>query len=250
MLTTINLVLAALFFFTALLYASVGHAGASGYLAIMALFGLTAEVMKPTALVLNILVASVAAFEFYRSGNFSWRVFWPFALGSIPFAYIGGSLVLPVQYYKPLVGLLLLYSAFRMFTTARGNGGGGQEYKPVPVWLGVLVGTGIGLLAGLTGVGGGIFLSPILVLMNWADARHTAGVAAAFILVNSIAGLLGHVTSVANLPQPILLWCGAVVIGGYVGSYYGSTHFSNKAIKRWLALVLVIGGLRMFVEVF
>lgn len=250
MFTSINLLLTALFFLIALLYASVGHAGASGYLAVMGLVGMTESVMKPTALVLNILVASVASVEFYRSGNFSWRVFWPFALGSIPFAFIGGALTLPVQYYKPLVGLVLLYSAYRLFTTRLGNGSNITEHQPVPVWLGILIGIGIGLLAGLTGVGGGIFLSPLLVLMNWADARHTAGIAALFILVNSIAGLLGHVSSVTLLPIALPLWAMAVLIGGFVGSFYGSHRFSNVSIKRWLALVLVIASVRMFVDVF
>ncbi len=248
MFTPLNFLFALLFFLTAMLYASVGHAGASGYLAIMAAFGISAAVMKPSALVLNILVASIAAFEFHRSGNFSWRVFWPFALGSIPFAFIGGGLTLPVQYYKPLVGLILLYSAYRLFTASRLRQENGREYRPVPIWLGVVVGFVIGLLAGLTGVGGGIFLSPLIVLMNWADARHTAGVAAAFILVNSIAGLLGHISSVSNLPAALPFWGAAVVIGGFVGSSYGSRRFSNAAIKRWLALVLVIGALRLFLE--
>lgn len=250
MFTTTDIIIAILFFLTAVLYASVGHAGASGYLAIMALFGFAAPVMRPTALVLNIIVAAIGTYKFYRAGNFSWRIFLPFAIGSIPFAFIGGALTLPTQIYKPIVGAALWYSAYRLFTTTRGNGNNNAEHTPVPVWIGVGVGIAIGLLAGLTGVGGGIFLSPLIVLMNWADARHTAGVSAAFILVNSVAGLLGHSAGIANLPASIPVWAAAVVVGGYLGAEYGSRRFSNATIKRLLAGVLAIGGLKMFIEAF
>jgi hypothetical protein len=245
--TPTNLILALLFFTAAMLYASVGHAGASGYLAIMSLFGMAPAEMRPTALVLNILVATIATVKFYRAGNFSRRVFLPFAVGSIPFAFIGGGLALPVQIYKPIVGLALLYSAIRLLQSTRANDNA-AEYKPVPVSVGVSVGVAIGLLSGLTGVGGGIFLSPLMVLMRWADARHTAGVSAAFILVNSIAGLLGNLAAVGNLPASLPLLAVAVAVGGYFGAEYGSKRLSNATIKRFLALVLVIGGLKMIVE--
>lgn len=249
MFTTTDIILALLFFLTAVLYASVGHAGASGYLAIMALFGFAAPVMRPTALVLNIIVAAIGTYKFYRAGNFSWRILLPFAVGSVPFAFIGGAVTLPTQIYKPIVGAVLLYSAYRLFLTTRGNGIN-AEHTPVPVWIGVGVGIAIGLLSGLTGVGGGIFLSPLIVLMNWADARHTAGVSAAFILVNSVAGLLGHSAGLSNLPAAIPFWAVAAVVGGYLGAEYGSRRFSNATIKRLLAAVLVIGGLKMFIEAF
>lgn len=242
-----NIFLALLFVAAAVLYASVGHAGASGYLAIMALFGMAPAEMRPTALVLNILVATITTYKFYRAGNFSWKVFLPFALGSAPLAYIGGGLTLPIQFYKPLVGLVLLYSAIRLIQTTRGTNNA-AEIKPAPAWLGVCVGILIGLLSGLTGVGGGIFLSPLIVLMSWADARHTAGVSAAFILVNSIAGLLGHLSSVDNLPASLPLLVVSVAIGGYFGAEYGSKRFSNAAIKRLLAVVLIIGGMKMIIE--
>lgn len=247
--TTTDIIVALLFFLTAVLYASVGHAGASGYLAIMALFGFAAPVMRPVALTLNIIVALIGTYKFYRAGNFSWRVFLPFAAGSIPFAFIGGALTLPTLVYKPIIGAVLLYSAYRLFLTSR-RIGDDAKHTPVPVWIGVGVGIAIGLLSGLTGVGGGIFLSPLIVLMNWADARHTAGVSAAFILVNSVAGLLGHSAGISNLPASIPVWAVAVVVGGYLGAEYGSRRFSNATIKRLLAVVLVIGGLKMFLEAF
>ncbi len=226
----------------ALLYSSVGHAGASGYLAAMALFGVAPMVMKPTALALNILVAAIAFTMFYRAGCFSWPLFWPFVLGSIPFAFIGGSLTLPGSVYKIVVGLVLLYAAVRLYLTTRQ-----QQFtiRPVPIGAAVLLGIGIGFLSGLTGVGGGIFLSPLLLFMGWADARNTSGVSAAFILVNSVAGLLGHYSSVAHLPASIPVWAAAAGAGGWVGARYGSRRFSSQAIRRILSAVLIIAGLKM-----
>lgn len=236
------LLLTLLIFAAASLYSSVGHAGASGYLAAMALFGLAPMVMKPTALSLNILVATIAFTMFYRAGCFSWRLFWPFAVGSIPAAFIGGSLILPGAVYKIIVGMVLLYAAVRLFRTTKQQQ---EALRPLPVGTAIPLGIGIGFLSGMTGVGGGIFLSPLLLMMRWADARHTSGVSSGFILVNSIAGLLGHYSSVANLPGAIPVWAVAAVAGGLVGARYGSTRFSNKTIRQILAAVLMIAGLKM-----
>ncbi len=226
----------------AMLYASVGHAGASGYLAVMAIFAVTPEVMKPTALVLNILVATIAFTQFYRRGSFSWSIFWPFAITSIPFSFIGGVITLPGYIYKPVVGMVLLFAAFRLF---RANSSSTIEIKSIPLWAAMLSGLGIGLLSGLTGTGGGIFLSPLLLFMGWAETRQTSGVSAAFILVNSIAGLLGHVSSVANLPTTIPIWATAAVVGGFIGSEFGSKRFGSNTLKRLLAVVLVIAGIKI-----
>jgi uncharacterized membrane protein YfcA len=224
------------------LYSSVGHAGASGYLAAMALFGIAPAVMKPTALALNILVAAIAFTMFYRAGCFSWTLFWPFALGAVPAAFIGGSLTLPGPAYNILVGIVLLYSALRLFAS---TGVRPPDVRPVPAALALPLGVGIGFLSGLTGVGGGIFLSPLLLIMGWADARTTAGVSAAFILVNSVSGLLGHYSSVAALPGPIPVWAAAAGAGGLVGARYGSGRFSNRTIRKILSAVLVIAGMKM-----
>ena len=180
--------LATCIFIAAILYSSVGHGGASGYLAAMALFGIDPAVMKPTALVLNIIVAAIATIKFERAGCFDKSLFWPFALGSIPCAFLGGSIVLPTQLYKPILGLVLLYAAAKLGF----NRSGSKTLQPkvLPLWLSIGLGMAIGLLSGLTGVGGGIFLSPLLLLMGWATMKQAAGVSAAFILVNSIAGLL------------------------------------------------------------
>src|SRR5437773_11849001 len=184
----------------AFLYSSVGHAGASGYIATMTLLGLAATVIRPTALILNILVASIGAFQFWRAGHFSWRLFWPFALLSVPAAYLGGYLPLPVAILKTLIGVVLLFSAARLFL--RQGDPPGTTPPPIPVSIGT--GAGIGFLSGLTGTGGGIFLTPLLLFCQWASIRNAAAVSALFILVNSIAGLVGYISS--GQPVPNFVW--------------------------------------------
>ena len=235
--------IAALFFVGAALYASVGHGGASSYLAVMGLFGLAPAVMKPTALALNILVAAVATIKFYRANLFSWQLFRPFAMASIPAAFAGGATMLPGRWYKALVGAVLLYAALWMFRSAR------MPLSPAtgrpPTWIAVTAGLAIGFLSGLTGVGGGIFLSPLLLYMGWAETRETSGVAAPFILVNSIAGLLGHLSSVQQLPASIPVWGVAVVLGGWIGASYGTKKAAAPMLRRLLSLVLLIAGAKM-----
>jgi len=231
-------------FAAAVLYSSVGHAGASGYLAAMALFSVAPTVMKPTALALNILVALIATAKFYRAGCFSWKLFWPFAATSVPMAFVGGALRLPGMYYKPIVGMVLLFAANRLFRVAA-HATNLAEVRPLRVPMALVWGASIGLLSGLTGVGGGIFLSPLLLFMGWAETRETAGVSAAFILVNSIAGLLGHASSLAILPTCLPLWAGAAAAGGWIGASYGARRLQAPTLKRLLACVLVIAGLKL-----
>jgi uncharacterized membrane protein YfcA len=235
--------LSVLFFIAALLYSSVGHAGASGYIAAMALFGLAPAVIKPTALFLNILVALIATVQFYRAGHFSWKIFWPLALGSIPFAFLGGALSLPTTIYKQIVGLVLLFAAYRLFmytkVVVKTN------TKSLSVGLAILLGAGIGFLSGLTGVGGGIFLSPLLLLMGWSAMKQTAAISAAFILVNSIAGLAGNYASVQFLPSALPFWAAAALIGGFIGSRFGSAQAQPEVIRRLLSVVLLIAGLKL-----
>src|SRR5213593_219858 len=171
----------------AFLYSSVGHAGASGYIATMTLFGLAPTVIRPTALVLNILVASMVAFEFWRAGHFSWKLFWPFALLSIPAAYVGGYLQPSASVLRILIGIVLLLSAARLVFRRRDP----QQTFPPSRPMAISVGAGLGFLAGLTGTGGGIFLTPLLLFCQWAHIRQAAAVSALFIWVNSIAGLVG-----------------------------------------------------------
>lgn len=235
--------LAGLIFVAALLYSSVGHGGASGYLAAMALMGISPEVMRPSALTLNILVAAIATVKYCRVGAFSWRLFWPVALASVPCAYLGGTLTLSGHIYKPLVGTVLIFAAWHAFRTAHRPALVVAERPHVAVLL--LIGATLGLLSGLTGVGGGIFLSPLLLYFRWAEVRVISGIAAAFILVNSIAGLLGVGSASQALPFALPYWAAAAVIGGFVGAEYGSKRLSNSTIKIFLSLVLMIAGLKM-----
>jgi uncharacterized protein len=225
----------------ALLYSSVGHAGASGYIAVMALFGLAPSVIKPTALVLNILVATLTSWQFARAGHFSWALFWPFAVTATPFAFLGGYLNLPVGAFKVLVGLILLFSALRFVVSPGQQGPVSRPSRTVSL----LAGAGLGLLSGLTGTGGGIFLTPLLLLMGWARAKEAAGVSAPFILFNSVAGLGGNVASTSQLPGIALPLALGALLGGAVGSHLGSTRFPDRAIKRGLAMVLAIAGTKL-----
>jgi len=242
-----TLILAVLFFATAALYASVGHAGASGYLAVMGLFSLAPAVMKPTALALNILVALIATMQFYRAGLFSWNLFWPFAVVSIPAAFVGGAVTLPVRGYQILVGLVLLYAAVWMFRSARQLQSTVTPTNPPALWVALPIGLVLGLLSGLTGVGGGIFLSPLILYVGWSDTRHTSGVAAPFILVNSAAGMLGHLTGIAEIPGSIPIWGGAVLLGGWIGATYGSRRARPPVLRQLLSVVLVIAAFKLIV---
>jgi uncharacterized membrane protein YfcA len=225
----------------AFLYSSVGHAGASGYIAVMTLFGLAPMVIKPAALVLNILVASLTAWQFWRAGHFSWRLFWPFALLSVPFAFLGGFVNLPTHTFKILVGLVLLFSAARFLIQT----GPDQESREPAKPIAISVGAGLGLLSGLTGTGGGIFLTPLVIFMRWAKTKTASAVSALFILVNSISGLLGNISGTRQLPLFALPMVFAAVSGGAVGSYLGSRQFSPNFIKKLLAVVLTIAGVKL-----
>lgn len=223
-----------------MLYASVGHAGASGYLAAMTFVGMPTPMMRPTALVLNLLVASIATIRFSRAGFFSWRLFWPFALGSVPLAYVGGVITLPGHWYRTLVGLVLWTAAVRLWLDIRMA----ATHAP-PMLTAILCGAVIGFLAGLTGTGGGIFLSPLLLFMGWAQIRETGGVSAAFILVNSMAGLAGNPASLGNLPAQLPLWACAAVAGGLIGAELGSRRIGTPTFRRLLGLVLLVAGAKL-----
>ena len=228
-------------FVIAALYSSVGHAGASGYIAVMSLLSLAPAVIRPTALALNILVASIATYQFVRAGHFSWRLFWQFALLAVPLAFVGGYVTLPNDSFKIIVGLVLLYSAVRLVVET------GDEKAATSPPLAAALATGgvIGLLSGLTGTGGGIFLTPLLLFMGWARAKSAAAVSALFILLNSIAGLLGNVSSTKALPSFIIPLLIAAGIGGVLGSHFGSRKLASLGIKRFLAAVLLIAGVKL-----
>jgi uncharacterized membrane protein YfcA len=232
-----------LIFISALLYSSVGHGGASAYLAAMALVGIAPETMRPAALVLNVAVASIAVYKFYRVGAFSSRLFFPLAIAAMPMAFVGGLVSLPSHIYKPVIGLVLLYAAWIVFRRSNQTYHVNLNLPKTPVLL--AMGGVLGLLSGLTGVGGGIFLSPLLLFFKWAEIRVISGVSAAFILVNSLSGLAGVMMKNPVLPASLPYWILAAVIGGYIGAEYGSKRLALPAIRKTLALVLVIAGVKM-----
>jgi uncharacterized protein len=240
-----TLVLTVLILAVSVLYASVGQAGGSGYLAAMALVGIVPAVMKPTALVLNILVAIISTVKFSRAGYVSWATLWPYAVTSVPTAFIGGGLSLPGSAYHVIVGGVLLYAAYHLWRAADADTS--KIVKPPPLWVALLFGAGIGLLSGFTGIGGGIVFGSLLLSMGWGETRQTLGMSAAINLSNSAAGLLGHLSSAMALPEAIPLWAAAAMIGGWVGAEYGSRRFSQLTLQRVMAAVLTIAGLKLIV---
>lgn len=235
--------LSLLIFVGALLYSSVGHGGASAYLAVMALFGLKPELMKPIALILNILVSIIATWKFYRAGCFSWSIFLPIMLASVPFSFLGGLISIPSQIYKTIAGVILFFGAYRLLVHKENKE---HSIKKMPIPLAMLAGSVIGFLSGLIGVGGGIFLSPLLIFTGWASARTTSGISAMFILVNSVSGILGHFSSnVEALPDYTWIVGLTAILGGMIGSHLGSKKVANSIILRILAVVLAIAGAKL-----
>ncbi len=225
----------------AFLYSCVGHAGASGYIAVMTLFSLAQQEIKPTALILNILVASITTWQFWRTGHFYWRLFWPFALLAVPMAFVGGYLNLPTHLFKLLAGVVLLFSAARFLWRPKDD----SILREPSIAVAISLGAGLGLLSGLTGTGGGIFLTPLLLFMRWAKTKNAAAVSALFILVNSISSLLGNLSNNRPFPDFAIPLAAAAIIGGTAGSYFGSRRFNNTQIKRLLALALLIAGSKL-----
>lgn len=226
----------------AFLYASVGHGGASGYLALMVLFSFAPEVMRPTALVLNLVVSIVAFSQYYRQGHFDWRLFWPFAVASIPAAFIGGLIVMDSMIYKKVLGLLLLISVIRLLVSGKNKH---TALHPPQLVVALAIGAVIGFLSGLIGIGGGIILSPVILLLHWADMKKTAAVSALFIFVNSIAGLAGLMTKGFELTSQMTLMIGLAFAGGLLGSWLGAGRLANAQLRWVLALVLVIASVKL-----
>ncbi len=234
--------LALLAFAVAILYSSVGHGGASGYLAVMALAGMAPAQMKPTALVLNLLVAGLGSFRYIRAQCFRWSTFWPFAAGSVVFAFVGGASGTTDLIYKRLLAVALVAAAIALLVPRKEA----ETPKSVPIWLGILIGCAIGFVSGLIGVGGGIFLSPVLILAGWATVRETLGISSLFIFVNSAAGLLGHVSSARDLPKVTVYLAVAAFLGGLIGSELGSKRLPPSWVRWLLAAVLLTATLKLF----
>ena len=225
----------------AFLYASVGHGGASGYLAVMALFAIAPPLMKQTALLLNLGVSLMSFIAFYRQGYFKWTLFWPFALGSIPAAFLGARIPLTDSTYKQILGACLFLAVIRMVVSLKES-----SARSLPVFLGVLAGGLIGLLSGMIGIGGGIILSPLLLLFRWASLKEAAAVSALFIFVNSVAGLAGLKTWIPIDQSQMLYWLIASLVGGFLGARWGAGIASNTKVKWILALVLIIASLKLW----
>lgn len=236
------------FFFVAALYTSVGHAGASGYLALMALASVAPATMRPTALLLNIMVASLTVLRFHRAGRLNWNVLWPFLLGSVPLAAFGGRTMLPDDAYYALVALVLLVAAGALFWRAWTEDRDGLE-PPVRVSIvpAILAGAAIGLLSGLTGTGGGVFLSPLILFLGWAGPRAAAGIAAPFILLNSAVALLAGSFAVDALPRE-LPWLGAAALAGaLLGTWLLLKRLSRRGLLTALAAVEILAATKLFI---
>ena len=225
----------------AFLYSAVGHAGASGYIAVMSLLGLAPAEIRMAALVLNILVASIATVQFALAGHFSWRLFWPFALLAVPLAFVGGVAPLPDAALKVLLGVVLLWSAGQLLLRPPAD----ADVVRAPRTGALAAGGGIGLLAGLTGTGGGIFLTPLVLFLRWAPAKTAAAVSAPFILLNSIAGLGGTLATGGTVPGFVVVLLAAALAGGLAGSWLGARRIAPAGIKRLLAVVLAIAGTKL-----
>ena len=208
----------------------------------MAFFSFAPDFMRPTALLLNLAVSLIAFIQYYRQGHFDWKLFWPFALASIPAAFIGGMLVVDADVYKKVLAVLLLFSVIRLvgFKTQEAK----TESHP-QVLIALVIGAVIGLLSGMIGIGGGIILSPVILLLHWADMKKTAAVSALFIFVNSLAGLAGLFTKGIQLESQMIWMLLIAFAGGAVGSYFGAGHFENKKLKWILALVLLIASVKL-----
>ena len=240
----INFIFCLALIIVAILYSSVGHGGASGYLALLALAGCSTTVMKSTALTLNIFVSLIAFVQYYRTGNFKWSLLTPLVIASIPMAFIGGSISLVSSIYKPVLGILLLIAASRFLYSPQNI-----LVKSSKINIAILLLTGglIGFVSGIFGIGGGIILSPIILLMGWADVKQTAGISALFIFLNSLAGIVGNLKHGISFDYNMILMISLAVSGGLIGSYIGSKMLPSLILKRVLVIVIVIASIKLLV---
>lgn len=240
--TEVLILFYSLLFLVAFLYSTVGHGGASGYLALMAVFSIAPAVMKPTALLLNLFVSLTSFIQFYRGGHFSWKVFFPFAIASVPMAFLGGMVTVDTVIYKKMLGALLLLPAarFLFFQSFRAD-----EIKKPDTGLSLLTGAAIGFLSGLIGIGGGIILSPVLLLLKWSDLKQTAGISALFIFVNSLSGLAGQVTKGIEFSTGMYIYVIIAFAGGICGAYFGALRFRQDILRYVLAAVLAVAAFKL-----
>ena len=231
-----------LLFLVAFLYSSVGHGGASGYLALMAIFSFAPEVMKPTALLLNLFVSLTSFIQFYRGKHFNWKIFLPFAITSVPMAYVGGLITVDDNVYKKILGILLVIPIIRFLFFANIKV---EDLKKSNIFLSLLIGAAIGFLSGLIGIGGGIILSPVLLLLKWADMKQTAAISALFIFVNSLSGFIAQLLKGINFSADMYAYVVIAFVGGICGAYFGSLKFKHNVLQYLLAFVLIIASYKL-----
>jgi uncharacterized membrane protein YfcA len=231
-----------LIFIVAFLYAMVGHGGASGYLALMAIFNMTPALMKPTALLLNLFVSLTAFIQFYRNGHFKWKIFLPFALASIPLSFLGGMITLDGNIYKKILGIFLIFPIIRFLFYRNYTD---EELKENNILGSIAIGGSIGFVSGLIGIGGGIILSPILLLLRWTNQKQTAAISAMFIFVNSLSGLIGQITKGISLNVSMFEFVGIAFVGGLLGSWLGAFKFNQQFLKYALAIVLAFASYKL-----
>ena len=242
MTTELSILFYVLLIAVAFLYASVGHGGASGYLALMAVFNMAPEVMKPTALLLNIFVSLIAFSQFYTASFFRWKIFIPFALGSVPMSFLGGLIVVNGDLYKKILAILLLFPVFRFIAFRKTEVTHLKEHSFIPA---LLIGGVIGLLSGMIGIGGGIILSPVLLLLKWSDQKQAAAISALFIFVNSLSGLAGQLSKGIQFNKYMLIYVLLALTGGIAGSWFGARKFKQDLLKKILAFVLLIAIVKL-----
>ncbi len=239
------ILIAALFFIVATLYSSVGHGGASGYIAVMGLLSVSPDIIRPVALSLNVIVAGLAVYRFSKAGLVDWHGLFPLVITSVPFAFLGGTIILPPEVYRPLLGVLLIFSALYLIWQSIGKLAGlDSPDNRIPKLIGAGAGGGIGFLSGLTGIGGGVMLSPLMLILKWASIRKTSAIAAVFILFNSLAGLAGNLASLQAIPSVLPIWAGAALLGALIGTSLGLKILPVRYLVWLLAVAVLISGLK------
>lgn len=232
-----------IFLIVSFLYSSVGHGGASGYIAMLSILGMSSAIIRPSALVLNVFVASISFYQYYRAGYFRWKLFYPFALLSVPMAFLGSFVELDAIWYKRIVGICLLLAVLHIVGIFKPKDE--TTTKQLPFIAPILIGAGLGFLSGMIGIGGGIILSPIILIFGWGNLKESAAVSALFIIVNSVAGILGLWNQHIIWPPQMLAWIVVVIIGGFLGAWWGSKKADHKMLKNVLATVLFFAALKL-----